>query len=273
MSSIRVAANKLYKFKAPDLLSTDGAKLPEAYKNFYKEWKLTRPAPVHYVPPQSKWIRDEETGEVKRVADIPIPVKYVPESHKGIWGGEGVIKGFQKRDPQKTRVPHYWVPNLKKSAVYSEILNKRMEVTVTERTIDLILENYGFDNYILKTKACDLQSHLAVKLKRRMLQALHHKTLYPDDPVKREEVFNKYKHFLEPYSAEDIEWYGLNFHEALAHYDKIQAKNNKPVPMKHGLRLLYIQKLVNKQSEETEEDVPSTASSSWVNKLNPFSKK
>ncbi|KAF6199871.1 hypothetical protein GE061_006169 [Apolygus lucorum] len=273
MSSIRVAANKLYKFRAPDLLSTEGAKLPEAYKNFYKEWKMTRPAMVHQIPPEAEWVRNEKTGEVKRVANVPIPVKYVPESHDGIWGGEGVIKGFQKRGLLKTRVPHYWVPNLKKSAVYSEILDKRMELTVTERTIDLILENYGFDNYILKTKACDLQSYLAVKLKRKLLQALHYKTLYPDDPVKREAVFNKYKHFLEPYSEEDIEWYGLHFDEALAKYKKMEATSNAPVPLKHSLRLKYIEKLVNNQSEENEDEVTTSSSSSWVNKLNPFAKK
>ncbi|CAA9997308.1 unnamed protein product [Nesidiocoris tenuis] len=188
----------LYKFKKPDLMSTEGVNLPEAYKKFYTEWKLTKPAPVHYIPPASQWVRDDETGEVKRAVDVPIPVKYVPESHKGIWGGEGVIKGFQKRQPLKARVPHFWVPNLKKSAVYSEILDLRMEMTVTERTIELIIENRGFDNYLLNTRACDLQSTLALKIKKKLLQALYYKTLYPDDPLKREEVYKKYAHFLEP---------------------------------------------------------------------------
>lgn len=82
--------------------------------------------------------------------NIPIPLKFPPESHKGLWGGEGVIKGFQKRDQYRTRIPHFWVPNLKKSAVYSEILDKTFSVTVTERTIDLIIDNQGFDNYLLK---------------------------------------------------------------------------------------------------------------------------
>lgn len=41
-----------------------GARLPEAYKKFYKEWKLTEPAAVHYIPEEGKWKRDEITGEV-----------------------------------------------------------------------------------------------------------------------------------------------------------------------------------------------------------------
>lgn len=86
----------------------------------------------------------------KRVQDCPIPLKFPPESNLGIWGGEGVVKGFQKRNRLKQRVPHFWVPVLKKSAVYSEVLDKRMEVTVTERTIDLILQHNGFDNYLLQ---------------------------------------------------------------------------------------------------------------------------
>lgn len=41
-----------------------GARLPEAYKKFYKEWKLTEPTAVHYVPEEGRWKRDEVTGEV-----------------------------------------------------------------------------------------------------------------------------------------------------------------------------------------------------------------
>lgn len=47
------------------------------------------------------------------------------------------------------RFPNYWVPKLKPTIVYSEILNQYMKVTVTERTLKLIDEHYGFDHYIL----------------------------------------------------------------------------------------------------------------------------
>ena len=42
----------------------EGAKLPDAYKKFYTEWKLTEPLPVHYTPEEGKWKRDPETEEV-----------------------------------------------------------------------------------------------------------------------------------------------------------------------------------------------------------------
>lgn len=41
------------------------------------------------------------------------------------------------------------MPKLKPTIVYSEILNQYMKVTVTERTLKLIDEHYGFDHYIL----------------------------------------------------------------------------------------------------------------------------
>lgn len=46
-------------------------------------------------------------------------------------------------------MPHYWVPTLKKTVLYSEILDRFMNITVTERTLSLIDQNYGFDSYIL----------------------------------------------------------------------------------------------------------------------------
>lgn len=75
---------------------------------------------------------------------------YPKEIHKGIWGGETVVLGYQKRDKYNSRIPHFWIPRLRRSVVYSEILDKRMSAIVTNRTINLILDNHGFDHYILK---------------------------------------------------------------------------------------------------------------------------
>lgn len=55
-------------------------------------------------------------------------------------------------------------------------------------------------NNLLQTSACDLKSWLALKLKRKILFALWDKTLYPDDEVKREEVYKKYEHYLKDVS-------------------------------------------------------------------------
>lgn len=51
-----------------------------------------------------------------------------------------------------------------------------------------------------QTPANDLQSLLALKLKRKMLYSLFDKDLYNDNPTKQEEVYNKYKHYLDSVS-------------------------------------------------------------------------
>jgi len=53
----------------------------------------------------------------------------------------------------------------------------------------------------LQTPACDLRSVLALKLKRQILIALADKTLYPNDPNKRTEVYSKYEQYLSAVSS------------------------------------------------------------------------
>ncbi|XP_046576426.1 39S ribosomal protein L28, mitochondrial-like [Haliotis rubra] len=98
-------------------------------------------------------------------------------------------------------IPKIWRPYLTKRVLYSEVLDKYFEIQVTLRTLDLIDEAYGLDHYILKTSEVDLNSQLAMQLKREMLLALVQKTLYPEDPVTREKVLKKYKQYLIPVSA------------------------------------------------------------------------
>lgn len=105
--------------------------------------------------------------------------------------------GFQKRDPRRRRVPHYWVPVLKRTVVKSEVLNTHLSVTVTDRTISLINDHYGFDHYLLKTPACDLVSMLALKLKKQILTELVNGCpRYAYDPSKQADIYEEYKTYL-----------------------------------------------------------------------------
>ena len=151
-----------------------GAQLPAAYKKFWDEWKTKTPAAVHYVPNEGylylylilklyslsslimylgMFERDEITGIVRPIQNVPLPVKYPVEHNDGIWGGEGVVKGFIKRNPYKRRTPHFWVPVLRRSVVRSAILNQCLSITITDRTLELIHESRGFDHYLLKVIA------------------------------------------------------------------------------------------------------------------------
>ncbi|KAI8118604.1 39S ribosomal protein L28, mitochondrial [Lucilia cuprina] len=282
-----------------------GAQLPEAYKKFWREWKVQQPAAVHYIPKEGQWERDEVTGEIKPIQNIPLPLIDTPESHKGIWGGEAVIKGFQKRERLKRRVPHFWVPVLRRSVVHSQVLNEYMSMVVTDRTIEKIHECHGFDHYLLKHPACDLRSSLALTLKRKILQELLLGCpAYSAQPAERERILNEYKCYLEGYTPEEIEWYGYTYDDALK---KLQAQlraENPVVPHKVEFRMKLIEQLKqagireasgsaaessDKPNEPTtkssdkdadiealtklETSSSSSTSSNWLSKINPFGKK
>ncbi|RZF38535.1 hypothetical protein LSTR_LSTR006130 [Laodelphax striatellus] len=271
--------NRLYKFEKPTILDSDLYKrLPEAYKKFYKEWRLTLPSPVHYKPKQGKWEKNINSGQINPVQNIPILPLYPVESNEGLWGGEGVVKGYVKpKNKYAEKSAKLWFPILKRSVIYSEVLDKRMSTIVTGRTIDLIIDHHGLDNYLLKSKACDIQSELGLKLKRKILMALYYKTLYKDDPAKQEEIYNKYKHYLADYTEEEIEWYGLNHYEALRKFEYLE-RSVVPQPLKHQFRKELIEEMKQQVVQEAlskqsmEQQVKATSKTSWIGKMNPFSK-
>ncbi|KAK7863564.1 hypothetical protein R5R35_011187 [Gryllus longicercus] len=272
MSKIPFNATYIKRFvpDAPFIRGRPGEVLPEAYKKFWREWKIQKPKPVHYIAEPGRWKRNPETGEVSKVQNVPIPLKFPKDSHQQLWGGEGVIQGYQKKGKYNHRVPHFWVPNLKSTIVYSEILNKYMTVVVADNTMKLIHENFGFDHYILKTPACDLQSDLALKLKRKLLTALNNKDLNHESQEKNEMVYEKYKQYLSKYTAEEIEWYGLTMEEALTKYNQEKEDRKTIEPLKLQYRLDLIQELLERGRET--EPVPEEKKS-WLLRINPFHSK
>lgn len=193
------------------------------------------------------------------------------EGHGQIWGGEGVVKGFQKRSPYKHRVPHFWVPVLKRSVVYSAILDQYLSVVVTDRALRLIHESHGFDHYLLKTPACDLKQLLPLKLKRELLTALQNGCPdLKDNPTKQTSILDEYKKYLEQYTPEEIDWYGYSFNEALKKLQEIKLAESKPVPYKKIFRQKLIEQL--KTAGVAEAQDVETETKSWMSKLNPFSK-
>lgn len=254
----------LYVPKKTRINSGPGERLPKAYKKFYEEWRYKVPEPVYYQPKLGKWTYDEKTGTVIPVQNTPIPLKYPKTMNSGIWGGEAIIQGFQQSGKYKSRVPHFWIPILKKTVVYSEVLNMYMSTVVTERAINLINKNHGLDHYLLKTAACDLKTTLSLKIKRQILMALRDKTLYPDDNIKKQAVYDMYKHYLEDYTHDEIEWYGLTFNQALLKMYEIEEMNEKKEPLKTKYRNKLIEELKNGEKYSKEEN------KSWLNKINPF---
>lgn len=251
-----------------------GAKLPESYKKFFAEWKEEKAKPVHFIEKQGRYKLNEK-GRVVSVTNVPIPNKFTLEQDQGIWGGESVIEGYRLPAHQfETYVPDYWIPRLLDQIIYSEILDKYLNVTVTQRTIDLIHQHYGFDTYILETKACDLNSLLACKIKRKMLLALHNKSLYPDDPSKRDSIYAKYQKYLEGFSREDIEWYGYSIPEAEEKFlalDK-EEQDKAKVPLKIVYRQQMLEELKQMKLDGILDKDSEKKDTSFLQKFNPFAK-
>ena len=149
-------------------------RLPRHYVKFFKEWEKGPEIPIHYRPKPGRFEKNE-FGQVVRIMNPQIPVLYPEEFHQGLWGGEGVIKGFQELPPTKhqpnykpPKETYYW-PKLYLGVVHSEVLNKHMEVIMTARAQRLIDESYGLDTYLLKTPVNEIYSYLGLKIKREIL--------------------------------------------------------------------------------------------------------
>ncbi|CAD6245312.1 GSCOCG00013644001-RA-CDS [Cotesia congregata] len=111
------------------------------------------------------------------------------------------------------------------------------------------------------------------KRRRLILTALADKTLYPDDPEKREEVYNQYKEYLTAYTREEIEWYGLTYAEAVKKFLEIERSKEVITPLKIKYRSELIAKLKEaKIAEAVDVEVEKPESTSWLDKVNPFSK-
>lgn len=251
-----------------------GKHLPAAYRKYVDELNQ-KPSAVHHIPPKEKYRRDPVTGVVTRLQDDPPPILYPKSFQKGLWGGAGILKGFAHPRVKEEEIPWYWVPKFETSVVYSEVLDIFITTVVTKRTIQLIHKHKGFDHYLLQTPACDLRSDLALKIKRNILLALDKKELPHTDPEKREQVYNSFRHYLQKYDSEYIQWYGLKIHEAIHKMlDEQEKAKGDPQPLKHFYRQQFIQELKEEASRKVEEE-PSTSSTltSILGRFNPFKRK
>ncbi|CAP27366.1 Protein CBR-MRPL-28 [Caenorhabditis briggsae] len=261
-------------------------RLPDHYKKRYWEMILSDKAPVHYSPPNSRVAYDSFKNQEVQLENNPIVGIRTPEGDQGLWGGERVVKGWIESAPytKKKILPRYWVPKLffpalKTVVLHSEILDKYMKVTVTERAMRLIDENFGLDYYILKSKEIDLDSKFANLLKREMLLTLAAGTYYDYDDDKKAYIKEKYSEFCIP--EEEAEWIGLELNEAARKQQDLED-SVAPVPLKYGLEKSLVERLRNGTDDISQElenpEGPVRTESKFGEKmlgkyLNPIGKK
>lgn len=112
---------------------------------------------------------------------------------------------------------------------------------------------YEYDFALFQTKACDLYSLLALKLKRQILLELKDGCpSHRGDPEKQDKILREYGHYAEAYTLEELEWYGLSEPEARRKLRLILEAANQPVAFKHAFRQKLFEKLKNAESTKAE---------------------
>lgn len=243
-------------------------RLPDHY--YHHRMNLKKPSTrVHDSPPETDLLDLKYEDKIKRVVsvpDMPIEVQYPKEADLGLWGGEGIVKGYIK--PRKYFQagwprPKYWFPNLKKVVLYSEILDKHFSIICTARTLSLIDQHCGLDSYILRTEVQDFKSQLALSLRREMLLTLVRKQF--KDANHERDMLEKYSDVIIP--AEEAEWFGLAEHQAITKHMLETARNNEQLPLKYEFTRKLIDELQNMKDDADPESPTTSSSSGWMSKV------
>ncbi|KAI6180938.1 39S ribosomal protein L28, mitochondrial [Aphelenchoides besseyi] len=236
-------------------------RLPFHYQQRYWRNVLSDAQPVHYEPPAQSLMWDTKRLIEVELEDYPIrPLPNVPEMQQGLWGGEGVVKGYRESAPfVKKKVlprrwyPRWWFPEYYNAILYSEVLDQYLKITVTYRSQRLIDEAYGLDFYLLKTPEIDVNSKLGNRLKRAILVKLAQGNYYPDDEQKRCYIEQKYSQFVLP--LEEAEWVGLDLNEACRKLQDIEDNTaSKPEKYRYEEELLARLRSGEDSIDEAEED-------------------
>uniref|UniRef100_A0A914MED8 39S ribosomal protein L28, mitochondrial n=1 Tax=Meloidogyne incognita TaxID=6306 RepID=A0A914MED8_MELIC len=231
-------------------------RLPKHYqRRYWKNFVLSKPAPVHYTPPEFRYYWDNKRNVQLETEEYPILPLRCPEQDQGLWGGEGVIKGYRESNPKLKKkilprlwIPKLWTPTIKSALLYSEILDIYMNINVTDRVKRLIDQHFGLDLYLLETPDVDIDSRLGIDLKRQLLLALASKNYYHNDSVRQEYITNKYSRFVIP--LEEAEWYGLDLNTACRKLQDIED-NKEPIPLKK----LFSEKLISEIKKGVKSEV------------------
>ena len=251
--------------------------IPQHYRDFYQTWKIGPQSHIHSVPKAATYEKDE-WGEIHPVQNPRIHVIYPDQFHKGLWGGEGVIKGMLKREDGNHRnftppPAKYWWPRLFEGVVHSEILSAHIEVVCTKRGIKLVDEAGGFDRYLLNTPVNEVYATGLLRLKRELLLALADKENFTTKHGGKPEVFEKYQKYAVSYDEAD--WHGLSFVEAMRKQAKIADHDAEKsiIPDKDKFRRELVQMLRSGKADDMEMvDLEAESGDSWSNPISGFKK-
>lgn len=94
--------------------------------------------------------------------------KIFKRADRAIYAGETIKFGFYRTKRTRTKIARTWKPLFYKLQLYSQILDKRVLLRISNKALNLVDECGGLDNYILEQKT--LESRRAAELKDEMIK-------------------------------------------------------------------------------------------------------
>lgn len=155
-------------------------------------------------------LREWKTIEARRVAKVQLPevgekipaslhipkgkpefpeYKYgesniYKQSNKGLYGGKFIQFGNQRGEKSKVKTKRTWKLNVIKKNLWSEALNKDINIKLTTRVLRTITKEGGIDNYLTKEKSARIKElgptgwKLRYRVLMKKLEATQDKKLY-----------------------------------------------------------------------------------------------
>ncbi len=83
-------------------------RMPDHYRRYHKQWRLGPQEFIHIRGPEGRLYEKDEFGQVQPVEVPNIKPIFPAEFHWGLWGGEGIVKGFKRAPPKKHQPQFEW---------------------------------------------------------------------------------------------------------------------------------------------------------------------
>lgn len=113
----------------------------------------------------------------KQIPEFPAypygPSQWFKQSDRGLYGGQTIQFGNQISE-FRNKSRRSWLPNVVRSALWSEVLNMDIRIKVTTSVLRTITKEGGIDNYLTKSTAARIKElgPTGWKLRYRVLQKL-----------------------------------------------------------------------------------------------------
>lgn len=90
-------------------------------------------------------------------------------SRRGLFGGKRILSGNKVSEDGGNKTRRCWRPNVQKTTLYSNALERNVQLKVTAYALRCIDKAGGLDRYLLKTSDQDLASDIGVKLRTEII--------------------------------------------------------------------------------------------------------